>query len=56
MEDRVKKQIYLKENILNKGYDPNEFGAYMISLKENGNDINNWTFEELESIVHSFTK
>ena len=52
----MQKQIYLKENILDVGYDPTEFAGYMNSLKEGGTNINNWTFDELEEIVQNFIK
>ena len=56
MGDNTRKQIYLKENILDAGYDPNQFAMYMMSLKENGTNISVWTIEELEDIVNSFIK
>ena len=56
MNENMQKQIYLKENILDVGYDPTEFAAYMNSLKEGGTNIVNWTFEELEEIVQNFIK
>lgn len=56
MSQSMEKQMYLKENILDMGYDPTEFANYMNTLKEGGTNINNWTFEELEEIVQSFIK
>ena len=37
------KQQYLIREIVEKGYDPDKFVGYMISLKEGGSDINSWT-------------
>ena len=56
MSENMEKQMYLKENILDVGYDPTEFASYMTSLKEGGTNIGNWSFEELEEIVQSFIK
>lgn len=56
MSDNTRKQIYLKENILDAGYNPNDFATYMMSLKEDGTNISVWTLEELEDIVNSFIK
>ena len=51
-----KKQLYLKENIMGAGYDPDDFATYLEEEKEGGIDIENWTFEELETVVHLFKK
>ena len=53
---KEEKQQYLKDNILHVGYDPSEFSHYMLSLKENGTDISNWTMDELKAIVENFIK
>eukprot|EP01022_Parablepharisma_sp_SALTPOND_P017252 TRINITY_DN2720_c4_g1_i1.p3 TRINITY_DN2720_c4_g1~~TRINITY_DN2720_c4_g1_i1.p3 ORF type:complete len:812 (-),score=166.49 TRINITY_DN2720_c4_g1_i1:4303-6738(-) len=67
MEDeeiRKEKQDYLCEKILNKGYDTEEFVAYLQSLKRKclqlngqiaeGDDVDNWTMEELTDVVTKF--
>ena len=41
------KQKYLVEEIKNKNYDTEQFSDYISQLKENGTDLNNWTFDEL---------
>ena len=48
------KQKFLVNEIMNQNYDPQRFSDYISELKENGTDLNNWTFEELEEIVISF--
>ena len=49
------KQTYLRENILNKGYEAEEFMSFLNSKKgEKGLDLNNWTMEELEETVSEF--
>ena len=51
-DDIREKQNYLRENILNMGYNADEFMQYLSYLKgEDGLDLSNWTFEELESTV-----
>ena len=52
--ERQKKQMYLKEEIVSRGYNKAEFAIYMESKKENGTDIDLWTFEELIQAVAEF--
>ena len=52
--DIEEKQKYLVEEIMNKNYDTEKFSEYISNLKENGNDLNNWTFDELKDVVSSF--
>ena len=57
MEDssQEEKQNYLRENILEKGYDPNQFVSFLQSKKgEEGSDISNWTMEDLQQVVQEF--
>ena len=57
MEDssEEEKQTYLRENILDKGYDTNKFIDFLKSKKgEEGADISNWTMEDLKQIVKEF--
>lgn len=48
--------MYLKENIIDAGYDANAFGMFMASQKVNGTDINNWSLSELEELVLHFSQ
>ena len=50
----VQKQELLKTEILDKNYDQTKFLDYCISQKENGDDLNNWTLEELKTCVSNF--
>ena len=52
--DIEEKQKYLVEEIINKNYDAEKFSEYISNLKENGIDLNNWTFDELKDVVSSF--
>jgi hypothetical protein len=58
MEDDVsqeEKQNYLRENILEKGYDANAFVEFLKTKKgEAGSDIRNWSMEDLYEVVHEF--
>ena len=60
MEEQAKeieeKQKYLINEIMNQNYDPQRFSDYISNSKENGTDLNNWTFEELKEIVISFKR
>ena len=48
------KQELLKSEIIAKNYDGQKFLEYCINLKENGDDMNNWTYDELKSVVQNF--
>ena len=53
--ENEEKQNYLKEHILDKGYDTNEFISFLISKKaEGGDDITNWSFPDLKEAVEEF--
>ena len=56
MEETLRqKQLFLRENILNKGYSTDDFMDLLASKKgEQGLDLNNWTMRELQSIVKEF--
>jgi len=49
-----KKQIYLREEIIEKNYDTTAFINFCLSKKEKGDDINEWSLEELKEIVNEF--
>ena len=53
-KDITKKQQYLREEILNKNYDIDEFSEFMSQFKENGLDLVNWTLDELKNAVTLF--
>ena len=50
------KQIYLRQNILEKGYDTNSFVEFMMNKKggEEGADVSNWSMSELKIVVREF--
>ena len=50
----VKKQELLKKEIVSKNYDPNKFLQFCLYQKENGDDMNNWTYDELKGCVERF--
>ncbi len=50
-----RKQTYLRESILSKGYSADEFMSFLSSKKgDMGLDLNNWTMDELKQIVSEF--
>ena len=56
MENIEEKQNYLRENVLEKGYDPNVFMEFLVLKKgEEAADLNAWTFDEIKSTVQEFT-
>ena len=48
------KQELLKAEILDKNLDQMKFLQFCISQKENGDDLNNWNFEELKQCIQNF--
>ena len=58
MEDtsQQEKQNFLRENILEKGYDVNQFVSFLKSKKgEAGSDISNWSMDDLYEVVKEFS-
>jgi predicted transposase YbfD/YdcC len=57
IDSEEEKQNYLRENILDKGYEAEEFVSYLTSKKgEEGVNLNNWSLEELKSVVQEYIK
>ena len=57
MEDsnQEEKQNFLRKNILEKGYDVNQFVSFLKSKKgEAGSDISNWSMPDLYDVVKEF--
>ena len=56
MEETLRqKQLFLRENILDKGYSTDDFMDLLHSKKgEEGLDLNNWTMRELSLVVKEF--
>lgn len=56
MTDSIEsKQNYLRENILARNYDTNQFVQFLQSKRgEGGADIANWTMEDLKKVVQEF--
>ena len=48
------KKDLLKKEILDNNYDQNKFIEFCISKKENGDDLSQWTLEELQEIIKEF--
>ena len=54
MEELKQKKYLLQEEINDKGYDTTNFINFCITEKEDGDDLNNWTLEELKKIIAKF--
>ena len=52
--DLEEKKNFLTEEIINKGFNANDFLNFCLSKKENGDDLIYWTFEELKMCVKEF--
>ena len=51
------KQNFLREKILDEGYDTNQFVQFLTEKKgEQGADVANWSMEDLKSVVNEFIK
>ena len=51
------KQSFLRENILNKGFNGEEFMDFLVKLKgENANNLEQWTLDELKMVKHKINK
>ena len=48
------KKDLLKREILENNYDQNKFIEFCITKKENGDDLSQWTLEELQEIIKQF--
>lgn len=54
-EERLKKQTFLKKEILEKGYDAQEFQEFLEKKKyEGGTNIDLWEFFELREVLICF--
>ena len=55
MSEEERKQQYLRSEIIDQGYNPDDFTTYMGSIRgEEGLNIENWTFEDLQQVVAQF--
>ena len=56
-ETLEQKQKYLRENILEKGYDPDKFMVFLSNKKgESEINLNKWSFQELVNVSNEFIK
>ena len=56
-QDIEMKQNLIKLTIIDKNYDKNSFFNFCMSKKkEGGDDLANWTIEELNSVINEFTE
>ena len=54
MDEIQAKQQLLQNEIIDKNYDKGSFINFCLSKRDNGDDLNNWTLSELETIVKEF--
>lgn len=53
-EERRAKQTYLRSEIIESGFDASAFVEHLNALKPNGDDVDEWTLEELTDAVTQF--
>ena len=49
-----KKQDLLQKEIIDKNFDKTAFINFCMGKKDNGDDLNNWSYEELSTVVQEF--
>ena len=54
-DELTAKRELLRTEILDKNYDQNQFIDFCLNKKENGDDINIWTLDELKEVIQEFT-
>jgi hypothetical protein len=54
MEDRASKQQFLRNEIIDKGYNPDDFISFLDTKKLGEFDIDNFTFDELNNVYSLF--
>lgn len=55
-QERTSKQTFLREEILEKGYEISLFQSYMESQKDDGLNIDCWSLEELKQVIYDFVR
>jgi len=53
-EEMKLKQQYLKDYIINYGYDADDFNHYMSYQREGGEVLDNWTLDELSQCIRDY--
>ena len=54
-DEKVSKQKLLKSEIIDNSYDQSEFIEFCMQKKKDGDDLDNWSYEELKMIIKEFT-
>ena len=55
--DIIEKQNLIKSNIIDKNYDKNLFFSFCMNKQgSKGDDLSNWTIEELKEAINNFIK
>ena len=53
-ESIEEKQQYLRSEIIDQGFDPQEFGQFMATIREGDLDLDKWTMSDLQNVVQNF--
>ena len=53
-DEKIAKQKLLKSEIIDNSYEQSEFIEFCMQRKKDGDDLNNWTYEELKLIIKEF--
>ena len=54
-QDLESKQLYLRQEIIDQGYDPSDFNTFICNIRQEENiDLNNWTFDEIKQVIANY--
>ena len=53
-EEKVNKQRLLKSEIIDRCYDQTAFIDFCMQQKKDGDDLDNWTYDELKEVIQKF--
>ena len=53
-EEKINKQKLLKSEIIDRCYDQSAFIEFCMQQKKDGDDLDNWTYDELKEVIQKF--
>ena len=53
-EEKINKQKLLKSEIIDRCYDQSTFIEFCMQQKKDGDDLDNWTYDELKEVIQKF--
>ena len=53
-EEKLNKQKLLKNEIIDRCYDQTAFIEFCMQQKKDGDDLDNWSYDELKNVIQEF--